>query len=118
MSVESWIREYYPVIAGNVPKESALAHSYTKWCGLLPENLCKHDVTVIDNKVGYIGIDSSSCALCKHYLCPACSGCPLASIDAASNFNSCDAEYEIWCMEQDPQPMIEKISAAIKKSQG
>ena len=63
MSVDSWMREHYPVSAVNLPKESALAHSYTKWCGLLPENLCKHDVTVIDNKVGDVAIDASSCAL-------------------------------------------------------
>ena len=118
MSVESWIEEYYPVLAANVPKESALAHSYLKWCGLLPENLCKHGVTVVDYKVGDVSIDSSSCALCKHYLYSACSGCPLASIDAAGNFNGCDAEYEIWCWEQDPRPMINKLSAAIKNSQG
>lgn len=118
MSIESWMREYYPVLAENVPKESALAHSYLKWCGLLPENLCKHDVTVIDYKVGDIEIDSSSCALCKHSLYSACSGCPLASVDAAGNRDSCEEEYRIWLMVQDPQPMIDRISAAIEKSQG
>ena len=118
MSIESWIREYYSVLAENAPKESALAHSYLKWCGLLSENLCKHDVTVIGHMVGDVVIDSSSCALCKHYLRYSCSGCPLASVDATGNFRRCGKEYDIWLMKQDPQPMINKISAAIKKSQG
>lgn len=118
MSIESWMREYYHVLAENVPKESALAHSYLKWRGLLPENLCKHDVTVIDYRIGDVEIDSRSCALCKHYLPSACSGCPLASVDAAGNRDSCEKEYAIWRMRQDPQPMINKISAAIKKRQG
>ena len=118
MSTESWMKEYYPVLAENVPEESALAHSYLKWCGLLPENLCKHDVAVVDYKVGDLEIDSSSCALCKHYLYSACSGCPLAFVDAAGNRGSCEKEYNIWLMEQDPQPMLDRLSAAIEKSRG
>lgn len=88
MSLETWIKEFYPVPAQDVSEKKALNHSIVKWTGLLPKNLRKHgvewaaprairDAVTLDT----FDIDVTTCALCVHH-CRSfgemeCEGCPL-----------------------------------------
>ncbi len=95
MSLESWKQEYYPVPADEVSKEDAVKHSLQKWIGLRAENRIRHGVQLYDGELtgtdtDELSIDSSSCALCHHYLREvddtSCTDCPLA----AALGQSCD----------------------------
>lgn len=66
MDKKQWKARYYPVSAEKVPKSKALEHSIQKWIGLL-----------MYGNVAKLHIDSSTCALCRHYIRNQCTGCPL-----------------------------------------
>lgn len=113
MSMKSWMEEFYPVEADEVSEADALEHSHKKWTGLLPENLVKHDVTIVElhrhiiltDGAEQLWIDSSTCALCKvHDL--NCAQCPL---------QDCDPEFSAWISSYDPIPMITLIEQADKE---
>lgn len=77
MSLATWKAEFYPIEADEVAIKDAIDHSLQKWLGLLPENLKKHNVTILDKCVqdldddrydpDYIVVGSESCSLCHHY---------------------------------------------------
>jgi len=88
MSLASWKKEFYKTPAYEVSKRFALKHSLRKWQGLLAKNRRKHRVGFngieVYDENDYLTIDSSSCALCNHYMENECNGCPLGS---------CSTEY-------------------------
>lgn len=96
MSLETWIKEFYPVSIHDIKSdEDAIKHSIKKWEGLQPENLVKHEVMLSgwqgaylinskDNEVDFfeINIDifqisSTTCALCYLHIDNDCVTCPL-----------------------------------------
>ncbi len=122
MSIESWNSEFYPVPADQVSKEDALDHSSLKWEGLRPENLERHEVSLLDDRIvdadsSGIRIDSSSCALCFHFdseeYCP---GCPIYE----SRGRRCDWRlrgevlhpWGYFSKFNNPLPMIEALRKA------
>jgi hypothetical protein len=133
MSLASWKAEFYERYAGAVPEEDALAHSLTKWQGLLPDALDRHGCYVDngvlkDTDTGTFSINGSSCALCHCYvhettpLSPECPECPLYKVrgmqcDAAGEDAEYDSPYHQFSMHDDPQPMLELLEEAIKRSQ-
>lgn len=77
MSLESWIKEFYPkgaTLAANRSDQECLKHSIQKWTGVLPENLKKHKMdydryylfsrSEEEQPFSFSGI---SCALCQKY---------------------------------------------------
>ena len=78
MSLETWKAEFYPIDATLVAPEDAIQHALTKWIGLRPENLSKHDLTVHDCEIsdahGNFPVDSRTCTLCvpNEYSCNSC----------------------------------------------
>lgn len=113
MSLDTWKAEFYPVPADSVPESDTLSHSLRKWEGLRKENLEKHGLQA---DVGGFHIDSSTCALCQHYLKSGwCYPCPISTMGGYSV--NCDDEYRIWVFEKDPEPMITRIKNAISKEQ-
>ena len=112
MSRRSWLLEFYPVPASKVPKDQAIAHSLKKWLGLLPRNLKRYGL-----KTAPLRIDSSTCALCHHYIFTVgCRNCPLtlvrgAPCDVPLNWEH-QSPYQAWRLKQDPDPMIALLKAA------
>lgn len=101
MSLETWKKEFYPVIATAVSKKDALSHSLKKWQGLAEENLVKHAVIhtqgILSNEehIGFeLEINGVSCALCTHYLevenTDNCCFCPI-KIELG---HTCNTEYD------------------------
>lgn len=144
MSLQSWKAEFYPVEAKDVPEEEAIQHSLTKWRGLTKENLEKHGLRVS----GVIGeifeapteeqpdteeslrLDSTSCALCHHYLEtsgvePAdgdddyeneimeCFDCPLRKHLGYACDKDSTMPYQIWTARRNPLPMIQALEATL-----
>ena len=80
MSLESWKAEFYPIDANQTHRTDAIDHSLQKWLGLLPENLAKHQMMLVEGEVLEVGTDldnpsregvvinGQSCSLCHHYL--------------------------------------------------
>ena len=142
MSLETWIDEFYPTDPEATAPEEAVAHSLRKWKGLRADALTRHGVTVKDARLSdggrdWLGIDSSSCALCVHYLNdfwpddedhedpdetrPRCDGCPLVAVlgrscddDIVGKFERADGPYFMFVGENDPEPMIAALEAAAK----
>ncbi len=117
MSLVTWKAEFYPVIAQSCPIEDAVAHSIRKWEWLRKENLEKHVLCktfgdIIDQEGSYLAIDSSSCALCRHYdASDYCEECPLAIARegmpcyVAMKEEKGVSPYYAWSTG-DPEPMI------------
>lgn len=112
MSLQTWKDEFYPIEATETLKENAVQHCLTKWQGLTPENLAKHQVIlnkcawVVDQGAAdgvmnnYVNINGSTCALCHHYLRAGkgenpdyemCETCPLC---IARDGVACDKERD------------------------
>ena len=96
MSVESWIEEFYPILAQDIVRRSddplvLTKHSLQKWKGFLPKNLEKHSIGEED--VLEVQSDVSSCALCQKYLDGAetylgnCKKCPLYQLRGAKCYD-------------------------------
>ena len=130
MSLKTWKAEFYPVDADEVRVEDAIDHSLTKWIGLRPENLAKHQVTSADYHGVTDGADrmyvgGDACALCHlHHdedwyeeddeeegVGDACGDCPLK---LARGGVPCDnvrkteqkSPWGYWNDRNDPEPMI------------
>ncbi len=130
MSIKTWKEEFYKVDANDVDDKDALDHSISKWTGLLPENLKKHDVELFtrvstilvgDNSFDpdNIIIDARSCALCVHHLMPGqkpCMGCPIWKFRSSrcdkSDLNDYDglSEWEEFSINLDPVPMLSLLT--------
>lgn len=125
MSLKTWMKEFYPIDAHEVPREDAISHSLRKWEGLQPEALAKHKVTFkategyIKDRHDSLDIDESTCALCAHHLDTRCKWCPLQLLLG----EPCDTPgqpYSVARQEKDIQPMLDslmrlsKIEQAIK----
>lgn len=73
MSYKTWKKEFYPVPASRVKKDSAVDASILKWTGCLPKNLAKHGLTrdestlYDDDDRDCMELQDKTCALCKHY---------------------------------------------------
>lgn len=94
MSVETWIKEFYPVLAEDCTRKNALEHTIRKWRGALPHNLKRHRVIIRDQRIEdedkevkegleetIFWFDTETCALCWRY---PCSECPLYRLRDAS----------------------------------
>lgn len=85
MSLQTWKKEFYQIPAKNVSLVNALDHAIRKWTGLLYKNRRKHglvrtyEIIYCQNELDEFAVDSTTCALCWHYLnkFSSCSGCPL-----------------------------------------
>ena len=143
MSVNSWLKEFYPVDASEgMTNLEAVRHSLKKWRGLKPENLERHRVDVkapagyfrsgrllTGRSQGHLLINDSSCALChKHSEVDDCKSCPIVRTVG----RRCDKRVYVgdtgggtspWHRfddMSDPEPMIavlEKAEAALIREQ-
>lgn len=126
MSLETWLAEYYPTPANEVPEGEALDHSIRKWLGLRAENLSKHKVTLLDtvifddddiedephDELG-ISINGDTCALCEHHheydgslsilTCPTC---PIVVATGEACSGKPGSAYSEFCTDRGPEPMI------------
>ena len=145
MSLKSWCKEFYPILAEQTKIEDAVAHSLRKWIGLRSENLAKHGCRV--TKRGSTGIPyveepsdecvdwrtdkavcitSDTCALCHHYLLEeddhisnVCERCPLykhlGKPCDGGKFNGERRPYEYWYETLNPEPMISALQSTLEK---
>lgn len=124
MSANSWLAEFYPVPASQVPRDRALAHSLRKWIGLLPKALRKHGCYIIHGNVyskhkitKVLDIVDESCALCWNYRPPhtravSCGDCPLNKEGKGRGaLIGCFEPWGAWC-NRNPRPMIKVLRAA------
>jgi hypothetical protein len=120
MSLTTWKEKFYPIPAHEVPACDAVAHSLKKWTGLRDANLAKHGLSsqgiymYNENGTHEFSIDSSTCALCEHYIdddndCP---NCPLAQT-LGRRCDDAYGPYTHFVTFDGPGPMI----AALRKTQ-
>ncbi len=130
MSLQSWKNEFYSIPADQCPVDEAINHSIRKWTGLRAENIARHGLRfsqsllqVDESSKSRLDIDSSSCALCHHYMRNPegdynnCSACPLYQ---ARNNTSCDkrmpgesfSPYLIGTVQDNPEPMLQWLEVA------
>jgi hypothetical protein len=139
MTVKTWIDEFYPKPATDTTPGEALQHSLTKWQGLRPENLKKHNVRVsafadvvgidLNDQRGSLAINGRTCALCEHFLShndehmDRCEPCPLsiARGNTPCDFERDDEEFAPWYAfrtdesnPNTPEPMIYWLEKALK----
>ena len=125
MSIDTWKAEFYQIPATDVRWRDAVTHSITKWKGLLPDNLAKHQVVWSGNCISdpgdWLSIDGDTCALCEHYQdLDDCSECPISKI---RNGGRCDetTESEIdppywhFIRTGNPLPMIKILEALVNE---
>lgn len=117
MSLATWKKEFYPTPASKVTKKKALEHSIKKWEGLLEENKARHKVVVKNGDVfGQSGrqaikIDSSTCALCHHYLEDSdienqCRKCPGAIANGRACCRGVRSPYAMFYETYNAKPML------------
>lgn len=120
MSLLSWKAEFYEQPASEFRDRTDRAccvHSLTKWRGLLPENLKKHEVVVFKgvlseepSKLPNLGIDGYSCALCvKRYSTH--KGCIACPIYKAAGF-SCEGIWRSFVHQ--PEPNVPKMISLLE----
>ena len=119
MSLETWIAEFYPRSAREVTKKAALAHSLRKWVGLMPENLKRHGVTLLDRYVVDQGaspfcIGSDTCALCYWYWDEEMNACPKCPLQAFTDGAACWGQYRALLGKGDVSPMLSLLRRAIE----
>lgn len=138
MSLQTWKDEFYPRPALAMVDSSwldCLDHSIRKWEGLLPENLAKHDVSLLhgpdgvpvvmdDDEEEEFEIASVTCALCeKADFCRVeergnnspsmCDYCPLAkSLGMSCSPSTREGVYDKFYTTLDPLPMLEALKNA------
>lgn len=121
MSEESWIAEFYPIRAKEVPKEQALEHALQKWRGLTIAGLERHGLCKAP-----IIVDSSTCALCTHYYDDEsdCAECPITIEDGQNCDERRSDGYERprrnspWVASKSgerPEPMISLLETIKEK---
>lgn len=118
MSLQSWKKEFYPREASDIDDTpDAIEHSITKWKGLLPENLSKHnleidDGSIWDSKGQYMVISSGTCALCRLFI--EITDCPECPLSKHLGYRCDDGEtspYMVFTLFNNPQPMIDALIA-------
>lgn len=133
MSIESWMKEFYPIDAeetankSEVTDEELILHSLKKWTGALPENTEKHDVTYKDHTVedrfdDAIVFATGTCSLCVKYDGNSCGTsyrniaeeCPIVRMRGIP----CDRIYEktenaYSDSDEDPTPMIRLLEETL-----
>lgn len=134
MSLETWMKQFYPVHANGVEEEDAIKHSLKKWTGLRATNLEKHGLThppqsaeIYDSEGNSLNMTCSTCALCAYYLDHRsygydenCTKCPLFKV---LNNNACDSAelgggpYSEWVRRGNAEPMIKALRKALKLQQ-
>ena len=140
MSLQTWKAEFYSKPALTMVDSSwsdCLDHSICKWEGLLPENLAKHDVSLLhgsdggpvvmdDDEEEEFEIDSFTCALCeKADWCATeesagnmCDYCPLAkSLGMSCSPSTQEGIYDEFYTTLNPVPMLEAIKNARAQAQ-
>lgn len=124
MSLETWKAEFYPIDAHEVALKDAIQHSLTKWIGLRPENLSKHNLKIGDFEIvdahTIFAIDANTCSLCA-WNPLTCATCPIAEYKSTKSFSkehtSCGIEYNAFGHEHDPEPMIDLLQQTINFQQ-
>lgn len=109
MSEQSWLKEFYPVSADEVPENLAIKHSLQKWYGLRKESLSKHDLSSPP-----IDVNSDSCSLCQQYNDGYCNRCPLAEFNGTECDRMNDDRINIFVQYiriNNPEPMIAALEA-------
>lgn len=119
MSIESWIEEYYPILAVDTIKAQALDHSIRKWTGATNANLFKHGL-----KAAPISFTATTCALCVHHnkdkdwINHPCESCPIVEATGGpcdyneetsiAGFEPLDeySPYSEWVRNKNPRPML------------
>ncbi len=130
MSLKTWIAEFYPVEAKDVPPEKAVEASLLMWRGASQANLERHGMRKMageyvlceeDDECAWFGFRVGTCSLCVHYGAPCeheSPHCPLAAASfAAGGAHPCFSDngaYERWSDTGDPEPMIRLLQAALK----
>lgn len=123
MSLDTWKAEFYPIPAEEVAAKDAIQHSLTKWIGLRPENLSKHNLEIgvfqIVDAHTVFAIDSSACSLCARNPL-SCAPCPIAEYKSTKSIykkRTCCPEYDAFGREHDPEPMIDLLQQTINFQQ-
>ena len=139
MTVKTWIDEFYPKPATDTTPGEALQHSLTKWQGLKPENLKRHNVRVsafadvvgidLDDQMDNLSVDGTTCALCHHFLShkdehlDRCEPCPLSIVRGKTPCDNerDDEEFAPWYAfrideerPNNPEPMIYWLEKALE----
>ena len=114
-------------------------HSLTKWIGLLPKNLKKHELRRYSNDIGkykfsdfasaknfrVFRVDSSTCSLCNKYYDRSapyhdeCHACPLAIVRGDISCTQLRSEeaitpYQYFTEKGDPKLMIHWLRKAVE----
>lgn len=123
MSLQSWKEEFYKKEPKKkMSKKEAVFHSLTKWNGLLPKNMKKHELIIggfgicdSDGNTLYIG--SGSCSLCVKYRNlnyenpeDGCSSCPIVATTGKTCFSGNDSAWMQWIDYDNPQKMIDLLT--------
>lgn len=147
MCLQTWQDEFYLRTAYAVSDkgwDECLDHSIRKWEGLLPENLAKHDVSllhgiysipwVVDDYTESQGtgfyIDADTCALCAKARVVyedddpvdwveknMCDYCPLAkSLGRPCSIMDDPGPYDVFYETLNPLPMLEALKNARSKA--
>ena len=118
MSLETWIKEFYPISAQCCNEEDALKYSLLKWEGLTEENLKKHKLSKENNKAGifyelgqWMNIGIQDCVLCSKYYDNDCKGCPFGE-----KFG-CLSHYDRWIKDGNALPMIRALRKLVNEKQ-
>ncbi len=122
MSLETWKEEFYQYdVYSEEAEESPILHSLNKWKGLLPNNLKKHNVRIVqenwdtvlkDENDEVFSVDAKTCALCQWS--DGCDNCKLAEMRGGvpcDEFKE-DEDESPWSAlknRQDPRPMIQQL---------
>lgn len=116
MSLDTWMKEFYPTSAEGKRGRVAILHSLQKWKGALPENTEKHDIKYGDYEVGdggynYMIFNENSCSLCVAYQeLYDCSKCPIVK----AGFPSCLEDNSVYeKSENNPKLMIETLEKTL-----
>lgn len=141
MSVLTWIDEFAPGPASEVPREQAVAWALRKWTGLRHGNLAKHKVHRDANalgrivicdipdepKTGQVEFDSDDNPICLSYAPEAtyesCSKCPVAKTlgrpclwplhEGPKEMEGVQPREWDLALDGDPEPMISALKKAL-----
>lgn len=130
MSAMTFLEEFYPVTAQSIAQsgddKALIRHAIQKWTGLLPENLARHKVYLVDIELQdedgevLLSINYATCGLCVKYTYTEnfntlCDACPLNkmlghSCDEDDDGNDGGIYYEAL---SDPQIMIDALNRVL-----
>ena len=112
MSIATWKKEFYPILAEKCSRTKALDHSIRKWSGTTRDALRRHGVKknngyLIDARGNDFIFGWETCALCLRFEnCltdrePA-NTCPIKLVTGKECFSQCDS----WMNDNDSRPML------------